>query len=121
MGDQILRDDAIGPQGTFDVSTIRTLSGGAPDRPLMPGLGLLFDSTYADETPWPYETVVFQSGIKGHYHEAYKSESAARKGHRRIVAQIKDGTLPVGKGVDTIYGNPTLTPEEFEAGALQGK
>lgn len=108
------RDFIEGPQGSFSVSTVQTFAGGAPDsRPLFSPFSA---SDYAEETTWPYETMVFKvgEGSKGYYHRAYATEEAAQQGHTETVQLLENGTLPLGQGVDGPFGNPTLTPEEWQ-------
>ncbi len=50
MADMLKRETVTGPLGTFDVSTIRTFSGGGED--FKPTLSPFADSDYAGQTPW---------------------------------------------------------------------
>lgn len=118
MERQIKHEEAEGPQGKWQVSTIRTDAGGAPVRK---SLGSPFSSAdFVDETPWPFETMVFKGGAFGHHHRAYKSREDALVGHDEIVAAIKVGTLDIGMGIRGPFGAPSLTPEEWRKGITQG-
>lgn len=71
----LLADRVDGPQGSFVVSTIRTFSGGAPEsKPL----GSPFSTAdYADETPWPFEVMVFEASRgTGTYQELKRKRRA---------------------------------------------
>jgi hypothetical protein len=110
---------ASGPQGDFVVSTIKTFAGGAP---VSQPLGAPFSSAdYADETPWPFETMVFiavPSGGLSHYatgqfHRAYRNLRDAKRGHSEVVDMVMIGALPVGQGVRGDFGVPSMTPQEW--------
>lgn len=103
----------------FRVSTVQTDAGGAP--PTSAPFSPFSSADYNDETPWPFETMVFPlQSSRGVYHEAYLTEESAIEGHKRIMEMCKNNALPLGKGID-YSGNPSLTPEEFKNGELQGK
>lgn len=115
---QIKLDKVEGPQGKWEVSTIRTDAGGAPPRQ---PLGSPFSTAdYTDETPWPFETIVFKGGSRGYYHRAYNTKAAALEGHREITTAIEAGTLDIGAGVRGVFGVPSLTPEDWANGLMQG-
>ena len=96
------------------MSTIRTYSGGGGDN--RPALCPFWESDYAAEEPWPFETMVFHEGsCKGLYHEAYASESEALAGHARIVANLSNGREFPGETVSGPSGNPTLTAERWRS------
>ena len=82
---QLLHEKVQGPQGALSVSTVQTYAGGAPDQ--RPILSPFSTADYADETPWPFETMVFKQGggSRGLYHRPYATESEARIGHSEIV------------------------------------
>lgn len=121
MKRKIKYEEVEGPQGRWGVSTIRTDAGGADVVPVnMLALRPFSSSDYADETPWPFETMVFKGGSFGHYHRAYKTQKDALAGHDEIVAAIKAGTLDVGMGIRGPFGVPSLTPEEWRKGITQG-
>jgi len=111
---KLLFNNVTGPQGVFDVSTVQTFTGGAPDvKPLGSPFSL---SDYADENPWPYEPMVFwPDSSRGLYHRAYRDKKDAKKGHIEIVQACLDGVLPIGDGVRGDFGIPSLTPEEWKA------
>lgn len=111
---RISQTKIAGPQGELEVSTIQTFAGGAP---VTQPLGSPFSTAdYADQTPWPFETMVFRpTGSTGLYHRAYATEVEAKKGHEETVELCRTGTLPVGHGVDGEFGNPTLTAAEWAA------
>lgn len=126
MKRQIKREKVEGPQGRWNVSTIRTDVGGADEyRPSAMGVSGMVTSPlssrdYIDDTPWPFETMVFKGGAFGHYHRAYKSLRDAIAGHNEIVAAIEQGTLEVGAGIRGPFGAPSLTPEDWRNGITQG-
>lgn len=101
--------------GTWRVSTIQTFAGGARDERMFGCPFSLVD--YADDTPWPYETMVFhvERGSIGHYHEPHESEAIALARHEAIVSLLSEGKLEIGKGVIGEFGNPSTTPEEWAA------
>jgi hypothetical protein len=107
-----LKTEVSGPQGKFEVSTVQTFAGGAPEIGLW---GTPFTTAdYADDTPWPYETMVFRPGSsRGWYHEPHASEQQAKDGHAWVISHIKAGTLPLGSGVQGDFGNPSMTPDEW--------
>lgn len=101
--------------GKFQVSTVRTVAGGAEETPAnMLQLRPCSDRDYADETPWPYETMVFKGGATGLYHAAYATRAEARRGHAEVVARLKRGEEVVG-GVQGQWGVPSLTAAEWRA------
>ena len=108
-----LQTRVSGPQGDFEVSTVQTFAGGAADsRPTLSPFSL---SDYADENPWPFETMVFRLGSsRGLYHEPHASEMQARDGHTYAVSLIKAGTLIEGTGVRGDFGVPSITPDEWK-------
>lgn len=113
---QLLHDKVAGPTGKFEVSTVWTYAGGAPEE--RPFASPFSTADYAEETPWPFETMVFQKGSsKGLYHRAYASENEARSGHAEVVALCQAGTLPIGDGVTGEFGHPSLTAAEWAARA----
>jgi hypothetical protein len=110
----LLQDTVTGPQGTFQVSTIRTFAGGAPD--FQPRTSPFKVSDYASEMPWPYETMVFpEEGSTGLYHAAYPTEELARQGHTQVLDFARRGLLEIGKGVHGVFGTPSLTAEEWRS------
>lgn len=97
---------------TYEVSTIRTDSGGAPRSTSM--FGFFTSADYDDLNAWPFETMVFKRGSRvGLYHEPYASEDAAREGHARILTAVESDSLEWGKGVQGSAGTPTLSAEEW--------
>ena len=113
LGDERVK----GPMGTFRISTIQTFAGGGADY----SFGPFADSDYAPDSPWPYETMVFpEKSSTGLYHEPYASESEARKGHQRIANMVREGVEFPGKTVSGPFGNPSLTPEQWEARVKAG-
>lgn len=107
-----------GPQGEFEVSTVRLFAGGETDnRPDGSPFSL---SDYAEENPWPFETMVFKPrSSTGIYHEPYSSGDEAKEGHKRIVERCIDGTLPIGHGVTGVFGTPSITAEEWKLRAVK--
>ena len=84
-----------------------------PDRPARRGNRGL---TRADETTWPFETMVFKEvGATGQYHEPHATEQEAEERHSAICAMIREGTLEIGRGVKGEWGTPSTTPEEWNA------
>jgi hypothetical protein len=122
MERQIKVETVEGPQGKWRISTIRTDAGGADEIPVnMLQLRPFSSRDYLNETPWPFETVVFSDkGGFGRYHEAYRALKDAEAGHVRIVEQIKRGDLAIGAGIKNHTGSPSLTPAEWEEGKTQG-
>src|SRR6266478_2377207 len=110
MSNQICFNKIIGPQGEFNVSTIRLAAGGAPDEPSLSPFKL---SDYQDENPWPFETLVFGPSSKGLYHQAYVTLEEAKLGHVEVMELCRSGTLEIGKGVSGPFGTPSLTPEQW--------
>lgn len=104
--------------GKWSVSTVQTYAGGARDEPI--GMVPFTPADYADETPWPYETMVFRGGTTGQYHEPHASEAEALERHEAIVELLRDGKLEIGKGVKEPFGNPSTTPEEWAARVAEG-
>lgn len=100
------------------VSTVRTYAGGAHDTGGWP----FSAKDFAKETPWPFETMVFEAtndsgtghGGRGLYHRAYGSLSSARRGHARVVALALAGALPPGT-CGGMWGTPILTAKEWRA------
>jgi hypothetical protein len=111
MSEQIGNVIVSNPQGErFRISTIRTFAGGGGDNH---GIGPFKESDYANETPWPFETVVFKEGSsRGLYHAAYSTKEQAESGHQQMIETIKKG-LEFGGGVKGFWGIPSLTPEEW--------
>lgn len=101
-----------GPQGKWSISTVRTYSGGSPNQST---IGNPFSSKdYADDTPWPYETMVFKDiGVTGYYHEPHRTQKEASAAHERILETIRAGKLEVGKGVRGPFGVPSMTADEW--------
>jgi hypothetical protein len=99
---QIEKDMVSGLLGLFRVSTTQTISGGAPPTP-----GMFFsDADFVDETPWPYETMVFaDKSSAGLYHAAYGTEEEARRGHLLMIETIRTGA-EFGGGVEGPHGSP---------------
>jgi len=113
MSESILNDKVNG----YEVSTIRTDSGGAPRSYMLgiPGFGFS-SADYGDLNAWPFETMVFKVGSRiGLYHEPYATREEAESGHARILAAVKSETLVFGTGVTGPQGTPLLTPEEWNA------
>lgn len=111
MSEQLKFETMTGPVGTFDISTVRTYSGGGGNNrsPFSP----FGEADYADETPWPYEVMVFRSGSsRGLYHAPFGSKAEALNGHKLMVETIKLGT-EFGGGVKGEFGVPSTTPEEW--------
>lgn len=105
---------AFSRAGNFEVSTIQTMAGGAPENAR--GISPFSESDYIDETPWPYETMVFRGGSStGLHHRAYASIEDARRGHAVIVAALDNGTLEMPFGVHGPSGVPSLTAAEWAA------
>lgn len=113
MATNIKVESVTGPLGTFDVSTIRTHAGGGND--YRPPHSPFSDSDYVDETPWPFEVMVFRQGSStGLYHAAFATDKEALDGHRLMVETIRIGT-EFGGGVRGPFGVPSITPEEWLA------
>jgi hypothetical protein len=112
MERQIAKTDVENSQGKWKVSTIRTDAGGADT---YKSLGAPFSSAdYTEETPWPFETMVFKdTGVSGYYHEPYATLGEAEQGHQRIVEALRNNTLEIGKGVRDPFGVPSLTADEW--------
>jgi hypothetical protein len=112
MSERIKFDQVSGPQGDFEVSTIRTDAGGAMASSCF---GAPFSTAdYVNETPWPFETMVFHpNSSRGLYHEPHRTKQQAEEGHRYAVSLIKSGTLTLGAGVRGDFGVPAMTPQEW--------
>lgn len=118
MSEKIAFESVTAPNGTiYEVSTIKTFAGGAPDsKPRGSPFAL---SDYADENPWPYETMVFRPGSnRGLYHEPHASLKQAKDGHAYAVSLCRAGTLKEGHGVRGDFGVPSITPDEWRDRAL---
>jgi hypothetical protein len=112
MSDQLKYETVTGPQGTWNISTIRTLSGGGSD--YQPLGSLIKDSDFADTSPWPYEVMVFREiGTEGRYHAPHTSEADAMTDHARIARLIRDGKFVEGIGVKGFLGLPSMTSEDW--------
>lgn len=113
MSTQLLLAYPANPDGKrFRVSTVRTFSGGGADN--RPFGSPFSDSDYADETPWPYESMVFpEASSVALYHEAHDSELAARERHQKLVGTVERGLEFHGDTVEGPYGVPTLTAAEW--------
>lgn len=96
-------------QDDLDVSTVQTFAGGGGDS--QPAGSPFAESDYADETPWPFETLV-QRKSQGVHHEAYATLEEAKQGHAEIVRKAKKGLLEFS-GVTGRHGTPLLTPEAW--------
>lgn len=99
------------PDGeSFDVSTIRTLTGGSTNA--SDPLGSMSD--YENYSAWPFETMVFRSAGNriGLYHAPYGTEKEAREGHALMVKTVREG-LEFGGGVEGPNGEPSITPDEW--------
>lgn len=113
MSEQIARDLIKNVDGEWSVSTIRTDAGGAPANR---SLGDPFSSAdFKDETPWPFETMVFKGGATGYYHEPHSSKKVALERHDIICRELAAGVLEIGKGVTGDWGVPSTTPEEWRS------
>ena len=109
---QIAYDEIVGPLGAFDISTIQTYAGGAPDTIALGGF--IKASDFESYCLWPFETMVFRKGSSaGVYHAPLASREEALKHHALMVATIKSGA-EFGGGVDE-HGNPDTTREQWEA------
>ena len=110
MAETLLNDKVNG----YEISTIRTDSGGAARSYAMGGF--FSSADFDDINAWPFETMVFKVGSRtGLYHEPYADEVAATAGHQRVVESVAANTLEFGKGVTAPFGTPSLTPEEWQA------
>lgn len=120
MSKQIAIERVEGPQGAFVVSTIQTLAGGGTPSPKS-RFAPFSEEDFIDETPWPYETMVFKAAhttgtvhfATGQYHEPHATETQARDGHAFAVSHIKAGTLQIGAGVRDPFGVPSMTADEW--------
>lgn len=113
MATQIAKDDVTGPLGRFRVSTIRTLAGGGEVN--VSAFSPFDDTSYADETPWPFETMIFSGNSSvGLYHAPYETEEESLAGHKLMVETIKKGA-EFGGGVQGPQGIPSMTPTEWRA------
>lgn len=113
MSEQLLKDTVTGPQGTFEVSTIRTDAGGAEPTAAF-GMPFFSSADFVDVTPWPFETMVFMPGSrKGLYHEPHATLKQAKDGHAYALSQIQAGLLTIGAGVQGPFGNPSITADEW--------
>jgi hypothetical protein len=109
MSEQIAFSEVTGPLGAFEVSTIRTLAGGAPSSP---PIGFFSESDFDSYLIWPFETMVFRpSSRRGLYHAAYSTKEEALAGHTQITETIRRGS-EFGGGVNE-DGEPSLTAEEW--------
>jgi hypothetical protein len=114
LSEQIGYDVVTGPLGTFSISTIRTFSGGGGSNRLA-AMPFLEEADYANETPWPFETLIWRGGGgPGLYHAPYATKDEARKGHALMIETVKLGT-EFGGGVQGPFGNPSTTPEQWKA------
>jgi hypothetical protein len=69
--------------------------------------------TYGSGDAWPYETMVFEDESSiGLYHAPYATKEEARKGHAEVSRAIRLGS-EWGGGVDSPYGTPSTTPEQW--------
>lgn len=110
---QIKFSRANNPNGDpFEVSTVRTLAGGAPVR-----REFIFSSEdYQDLNIWPFETMVFPiHSSKGLYHEPHETLVEAKERHLAIRKMIELGLEFPGLTVDSEFGNPTMTKEQWQA------
>ena len=92
----------------YRVSTVRTFAGGAP---LVRNF-MFSNADYAEETPWPFETMVFR-GSKGVHHTPHATIADAIMYHEKIVKAIENNMLKIGFRVKEPNGNPTTTREEW--------
>ncbi|MBZ5532587.1 MAG: hypothetical protein LAO20_14235 [Acidobacteriia bacterium] len=106
----VLRSEKVtGPLGTFRISTVKTLAGGGANDTRGP----FSDADYVDETPWPFEVMVFREvSITGLYHAPLASESEAIEHHALMVETIRKG-LEFGGGVQGQFGTPSVTAQEW--------
>jgi hypothetical protein len=93
----------------FDVSTVSIDAMG------MSKLSPFTMADYADETPWPFETMIFKCGSStGIYHKPHATKEEAIADHEKVVQRLKDGEQVSG-GVRGVWGTPSTTPEEWLA------
>jgi hypothetical protein len=93
-----IRDRLTGPLGSFDVSSIATRGGIANPA---------FEENWSDETPWPFETMVFDSHGEAVYHAPLSTQKEAEQHHAEMILAVKSGSEFAG-GVD--FDDPMRTP-----------
>jgi hypothetical protein len=112
MSVKIAFDSIVKLDEIFDVSTIQTYSGGGGDNTSI--FCPFSESDYAEDTPWPFETIVFRRpSSTGLYHAPYAAKKEALAGHADVVRRLAAGEEVVG-GVKGPFGIPSITPEEWE-------
>lgn len=96
----------------FNVSTVRTYEGGGGNNH---PIGSPFqESDYSNETPWPFETMIFKEvGAAGQYHKPAASKADALAAHTEAVRLIESGEPFEGIGVSGFWGTPSTTPQQW--------
>lgn len=98
-----IADRVTGPLGTFDVSSISTEGGE-------------FSEMYGDQSPWPYETIIFDSKRLAVQHVPFNSKEECVTHHKMMIEAVKAGS-EFGGGVDMSNDDrlPTTTPQQWFA------